>query len=156
MEQVQVNIGTISRRFLENFTRKDLKDGTKIWDLKEDVEWQHNLVIEAYEDRMLCPEAYNTVFKILMEIFVAENDEQAEDFLYDIEPYNDINDLTSWLHSSTRNIEFLTAALRENGVTDGEKVLEKAHTLFLQEIGFNLIEAIKAYLAKGAYQDSLY
>ncbi len=157
MEQVQANIGSISRKVLENYTKKDHKDGTQFWDLREDVEWQHHLVMEAYKDRMLCPEAYNTVFKILMEIFIAENEEQAEDFLYDIEPHQDINELTSWLHSSPQNIEYLTAALRENGVSDGVKILAKAHKLFMQEIGNNLIQAISEYLAKNTYlENSVY
>jgi hypothetical protein len=157
MEQTRITIGSISRQILENYTKKDYKDGAQFWDLRDDVEWQHNLVIEAYKDRMLCPEAYNTVFKILIEIFVAENEDEAEDFLDEIEPYEDINDLTSWLHSSTQNIEYLTTALHENGVSDGVKILAKAHKLFLKDIGTNLIRAISEFLAKDAYfENSVY
>lgn len=135
-------LGSICRVMLQNYTRHTRQDGRKYWDLREDVDWQHQLVMDACGDRMLSPEAYAGVFRILMEIYIAENRAQAEEFLGDIEPYAGIEDLTGWLHSSAQNLDYLTRALREGYCRDGAEALARAHQLFLIEIGHNLIEAL--------------
>lgn len=141
-------LGSICRVMLQNYTRHTRQDGRKYWDLREDVDWQHQLVMDAYGDRMLCPEAYASVFRVLMEIYIAENRVQAEEFLDDIEPYAGGDDLTGWLHSSEHNLDYLTRALRERPYRDGAEALSRAHQLFLIEIGQNLIEALSRMIRR--------
>lgn len=143
------SLGSICRVMLQNYTRHTRQDGRKYWDLREDVDWQHQLVMDAYGERMLCPEAYASVFKVLMEIYIAENRAQAEEFLGDIEPYAGIDDLTGWLYSSASNLDYLTRALRERHYRDGAEALARAHQLFLIEIGQNLIEALSRVIRSG-------
>ncbi len=143
-------IGSISREILDNFTKKTLKDGSQFWDFREDIEWQHHIVMDAYGHRMLCPEAYNTIFKILMEVYIADNSEQAEDFLVDIEPHATTSQLTGWLHSASENVEYLSRAMAVVTSNDGTEALAMAHKLFLQEVGASLIQAIKRYIGENA------
>ena len=153
MEQLQttrINIGSLSRQILQNFTQKERKDGSTFWDLRNDIEWQHQLAIEACEQSMLSPESYATIFKILIEIYVAENREQAEDFLYDIEPYAEVADLTAWLNAAPENVDYLTEAICQGTAKNGVEALAKAHKLFLIDIGMNLIEALAQHVAKEA------
>ena len=147
-QQVFTNIGTIAKEFLKNFTRRTRNDGSQFWDLSQDVEWQHNLVMEAYGDRMLCPEAYTTVCKILVEVFVASTPEEAEEFLLDIEPYVNISDLTEWLHSDSANIEYLSEALTSVQPADGVTALSIAHRQFLQDVGFRLLKGLQSRISE--------
>ena len=141
-------LGSLCRVMLQNYTRHTRQDGRKYWDLREAVDWQHQLVMDAYGERMLCPEAYASVFRILMEIYIAENRAQAEEFLDDIEPYAAAEELSGWLQSSTQNFDYLTRALRERHYRDGAEALARAHQLFLIEIGQNLIEALSRMIRK--------
>lgn len=151
MEQFHSTIGSVAREMLQNFTRKDRKNGAPLWDLRENVAWQHRLIMEACGERQLGPEAYSAVFKILLEIYLADNREQAEDFLYDIEPCQDTAELTAWLHASEKHVEYLNRALRGQKSTDARKILAEAHKLYLQDLGVRLIEAIDSYILQYLY-----
>lgn len=149
MQQLQLsNIGSISRRFLQNFTKKTHSNGGTFWDLRENIEWQHQLVMEACNNQMLSPEVYSAVFKILIEIYVADNREQAEEFLYDIEPYGELSDLTAWLAAAPENVTYLSTVMREGNAQDAEAALAKAHKRYLVDIGTNLIDALEQYIAR--------
>ncbi len=152
MEQLQSTIGSIAREMLRNFTKKEHSSGRQIWDLREYVDWQHHVVMEAYGDRELCPEAYASVFRVLLEIYVAEYREEAEDFLRDIEPYDTLSELTSWLDSSPENIKYVNRALQENYSTNAMNILARAHQLFLLEVGKNLIQAIERHIQRPVFQ----
>lgn len=143
MEQLYSSIGSLARQMLGNFTRRTRRDGTPYWDLREDVDWQHQVVMEAWGNRMLCAEAYNTAFKLLLEIYIASNEEEAEEFLYEIEPYSEVRDLTGWLNSAPEHVEYLTEVLQADPPRDGREALARAHWLFLQDAGERLLKAIK-------------
>lgn len=151
MEQFHSTIGSIAREMLQNFTRKDQKDGAPLWDLREHATWQHRLIMEACGEGLLRPETYSAVFKILLEIYLADNKEQAEDFLYDIEPCQDTKELTAWLHASEKHLEYLNRALRSQKSTDAHKILAEAYKLYLQDLGTRLIEAIDGYILQYIY-----
>jgi len=146
MEQVYPTIGSISRQMLSNFTVRERGDGERFWDLREDIDWQHSIVMDAYGRRMLSPEAYATVVKLLVEIYVASNSEEAQEFLNDIEPYRETEELTGWLHASDSNIDYLTRILQHRTYADAEEALADAHKLFLQEVGKSLIASIEEHV----------
>lgn len=151
MEQFHSTIGSVAREMLNNFTRKDRNDGMPFWDLRENVEWQHRLVVDACGERVLGPEAYSAVFKILLEIYLAENKEQAEDFLYDIDPGSNVSELTAWLHASDKHVDYLNRVLRRGKPADARNLLAEAHKLYLQDLGVRLIEAIDGYILQYIY-----
>ncbi len=144
MQHTNSLISIVSRQMLKNFTKKR-NNGSQYWDLKQDIDWQHNIVMDVYQDRNPSPEVYNAVFKVLLEIYVSENEEQAEEFLYDIEPYTEVSDLTRWLHSSPQNVQYLTIVVQSYQPQNGIQALAKAHQLYLQDVGQHVIEAIKEH-----------
>ncbi|MEL6821761.1 MAG: hypothetical protein AAFP70_08380 [Calditrichota bacterium] len=146
MDQVFPTIGSISRQMLSNFTVRERGDGERFWDLREDVDWQHSIVMDAYGRRILSADAYATVVKLLVEIYIASNSEEALEFLNDIEPYREIEELTGWLHAADSNLDYLTRVMLKRQYFDAEEALSDAHCLFLQEIGKNLITAIEEHV----------
>lgn len=152
MEQLQSTIGSVAREMLKNFTKRDNRNGRQVWDLREYVDWQQHIVMEAYGGRELCPEAYGAVFRILLEIYLARQREEAEEFLREIEPYDNVSELTTWLDSSSENIKYVNRALAENYSTNGITVLGRAHQLYLQDIGRKLIDAIERHIHQPDFQ----
>jgi len=152
MEHLNNTIGSISKEILKNFTKKEGSTGKQIWDLRKDIDWQQHIVMESYGNRTLCPEAYASVFRILLEIYIAESRDEAEEFLQNIEPYDTIPELTAWLDSSPQNIEYLNKALSTDEHTNGLEILECAHRLFLQEIGLSLISSIYRHIEQPVLQ----
>ena len=146
MEHVQVTIGSISREMLKNFSRRQRSNGRQCWDLREDITWQHRIVMAAYNDRILTSEVYSNIFRILMEIYVAENPEQAIEFLQEVEPYDTVSQLTGWLDASPENIKYVNLALQEDSMASGMTILSRAHKLYLKEVGLNLISAIDSHI----------
>ncbi len=152
MEHLNNTIGSISKEILKNFTKKEGSNGKQIWDLRKDIDWQQHIVMESYGNRTLCPEAYASIFRILLEIYIAESRIEAEEFLQNIEPYDTIPELTTWLDSSPDNIEYLNKALLENDRTNGLEILERAHQLYLKDIGLNLISSIYKHIEQPILQ----
>lgn len=146
MDQVFPTIGSISRQMLSNFTVRERGDGERFWDLREDVDWQHSIVMDAYGQRILSADAYATVVKLLVEIYIASNTQEAQEFLNDIEPYREIEELTGWLHAADSNLNYLTRVMQQRQYIDAEEALADAHCLFLREIGKNLISAIEEHV----------
>lgn len=151
MEQYHSTIGSVAREMLQNFTRKETGNGAPFWDLRENVAWQHQLVTDACGERVAGPAEYSAVFKILLEIYLAENKEQAEDFLYEIDPCTEVSELTAWLHASNRNMDYLNRVLYHGKPADARHMLAEAHKLYLQDIGARLIEAIDGYILQYIY-----
>lgn len=154
MEQLHSTIGSVARRMLDDFTRYEEQDGSQYWKLREEGEWQHHILMDACEGRIDYPQAYDAVFKVLVEIYLAENREQAEEFLYDIEPYDNLTDLNAWLGASHKNVEYVTAILQRGNPSSGLEVLAKAHKLYLQEVGRRIIDALEEYVAHSVYVES--
>jgi hypothetical protein len=153
MQQLQETIGGVARQMLDNFTKEEERDGLQFWKLREDVEWTHHLVMTACGDKMSSPQAHEAVFKVLIEISLAENREQAEEFLNDIEPYQNLAELTAWLNGSQQNVEFVTAVLQRGNPSSGMEVLAKAHKLYLQDIGRQIIDALQGYVVENVYAE---
>ncbi len=146
MEQNHLTVGSISREMLKNFTRKHRSNGRQYWDLREDVDWQHRIVLTANNNRMLSGEVYSNIFRLLMEIYIAENTEQALEFLQNIEPYDTVSHLTGWLDASPENLKYLNQSLDDDFSNNGMKLLAKAHQMYLLELGQNLVHAIDDYI----------
>jgi hypothetical protein len=142
MEQVQVTIGNVARQILGSFTMDENPGSLRSWHLREDMGRQERLVKEVLGSVGVYPETQKAVFKVLLEIYLAENKEQAEEFLDDIEPYDNIADLTAWLNDSESHIRYVTEALQEGNSNEGVQVLAKAHKFYLHHIGRKVIEAI--------------
>lgn len=153
MEQLQVTIGSVARQILDSFTRNENPDGSYTWHLREDIERQEYLAKEVLGNVGVQPETQNAVFKVLLEIYLAENTEQAEEFLGDIDPYDNIADLTTWLNASDTHVQYVTKALRKGNVNDGTQVLAKAHKLYLHDIGSKVIEAIQKRVLQYAHAE---
>lgn len=151
MEQYHSTIGSVAREMLQNFTRKETGNGAPFWDLRENVAWQRQLVMDACGERAAGPAVYSAVFKILLEIYLADNKEQAEDFLYEIDPCTEVSELTAWLHTSDRNMDYINRVLYCGKPADARNMLAEAHKLYLQDMGARLIEAIDGYILQYIY-----
>ncbi len=151
MQHVHPTIGEVSRQILQNFTRRELNDGRRIWGLEKEIEWQHQIVQNALDASIVTSEVYSSIFRILLEIFVANSQEEAEELLLEIEPSSDIKELTGWLHSSEKNIEYLNRVLRSKEISDGAAVLAAAQKMFLQEVGSRVISEIQRYIQQKEY-----
>lgn len=151
MHQVQPTIGEVSRQILQNFTRRELNDGRRIWDLEQNVDWQHEIIRNALQDPIENPEVCSSIFRILLEIFVASSQEEAEELLLEIEPSSDLRELTGWLHSSEKNIEYINQVLQIASSADGLTLLAMAQRLFLQDTGRRIIDEIQQYIHQKEY-----
>ncbi len=148
MEHEVLTIGQVAQQLLNNFVKEKRQEGPDYWVFQSSADWQHRIIEDISDSPILCPDIYSAVFRVLLEIFVADNEEQAEEFLWDIEPDISEVELTSWLNASPRHIHYLTIALRENNVKDGGDILRKAYRLFLIDIGMNLINNISRFLSQ--------
>ena len=153
MEPLHSTIGSLARQMLDDFTRNEEQNGSQYWQLREEAQWQHHLLVDACKGAIETPQACDAVFKVLIEIYLAENREQAEEFLYDIEPYDNLTDLTAWLSASHKNVEYVTAVLRQENPSSGMEVLAKAHKLYLQEIGRRIVKVLQEYVLRNAYAE---
>ncbi len=148
MEHDVLSIGHVAQQLLNNFVKEKRQVGPDYWIFQSSEDWQHRIIADIWDSPILSPEIYSAVFRILLEIFVAENEDQAEEFLWEIEPAVSDAELTGWLNASPQHIHYLTIALRENNVKDGGDVLRKAYRLFLLDIGKNLIRNISRFLTQ--------
>lgn len=148
MEHDVLTIGQVAQQLLNNFVKEKHQDGPAHWIFQSTADWQHRIIADIWDSPILSPDVYSAVFRVLLEIYVAENEDQAEEFLWEIEPAISDAELTGWLNASPRHIHYLTIALRENNVKDGGDVLRKAYRLFLLDIGMNLIHNIGRFLTQ--------
>ncbi|MCB0263508.1 MAG: hypothetical protein R3C41_01690 [Calditrichia bacterium] len=146
MEQNHLTVGSISREMLKNFTRKHRSNGRQYWDLRDDIDWQHRIVLTANNNRILSAEVYSNIFRLLMEIYIAENIDQALEFLQNIEPYDTVSHLTGWLDASPENLKYLNLSLDDDFSNNGMTLLAKAHQMYLLDLGQNLVHAIDNYI----------
>lgn len=147
MQQDLPTIGGVAREMLESFTRRTRSDGSSAWSFRDDIEWQHRILSRALKCSELPECCSEAVFYVLMEIYVAENVEQAEDFLSDITPYQSLDKLTSWLNADPANLDYVTQVLQEKAINDGKMLLAQANLLFLKNIGTRVITAIEDYIS---------
>ena len=150
MEHASLTIGDVSRQMLFNFTRKRRENGSTMWDLRPDADWQHRLVMETYQNPMPSEENYTAIFRILMEIHIADNQQEAMEFLEQIEPYEDVSDLTAWLNASKQHVRYLDAVLTEEEPGDAIRALATAHQRYLQDLGTKLIRRLHTYVQQDA------
>ncbi|RMG25834.1 MAG: hypothetical protein D6732_21975 [Methanobacteriota archaeon] len=148
MEQQVLSIGDVARQLLNRFYKTSREDGSEVWLFQSDEDWQHQIIADVSDSPLQSPEQYSAIFRVLLEIFVAENQEQAEEFLLEMEPMVTPGELTAWLHASTSNLHYLTLALHKNNVKEAEDLLLGAYKIYLQNIGENIIRNINIYLNK--------
>lgn len=149
MEQQNQSIGSIAKAMLKCFTPTHFDEGQIIWQLGEAPEWVKRVVQRSYPDQSISPDFSNALFNILIEIYIADNYEEAAEFVMQMEPEKDIERLTAWLHKSPDHLQYLTNVLATNPVADGVTLLSLAYRDYLREIGLRLIGAIEDYIQAG-------
>ena len=141
-------IQTVSKEIYDNMEQKTRKDESKFYCLKNEVQWQQDIIHESHLDRMPSDDIYDRINTILGEIYEMDVDVTEDDIrerIYEIESDVYTSDLTAWLHSDNRNVYYLDNAL-ENGVSDGFQALSYAQTCYIQEIASALVNAIQNYI----------
>jgi len=121
-------------------------DGSKYWSLKEGKHYEalQDIMFKCHLDRMPCDDIYSRVVNLLD--CVVGYDEYNDDTNFEvidscIPAYT--SDLTFWLNTDNRNIEYLTQALQWQGCDDGPDVLRTAMYLFYEEIAQALFAGLE-------------
>ena len=141
-------IQTVAKEIYDNMEYKTRDNGDKYCILKNDIEWQHDIIRESHLDRLPSDDIYDRIDSILDVISELEENDTEDDIrevIYGIEPDCYTADLTKWLNSDNRNVYYLNEVL-ENGCKDGFKLLSYAQTTYIQEIGNTLVSAIQKYI----------
>ena len=149
MEQQNQSIGSIARAMLKYFTPTHTDDGQISWQLGEAPEWVKRVIQQSCPGQSISPDFSNALFNILMEIYIADNYEEAVEFVLQMEPEKDIERLTAWLHKAPEHLQYLTNVLANNPVADGVTLLSLAYQDYLTEIGLRLTSAIDDYVQAG-------
>lgn len=127
---------------LETATRDD---GSKYIQMVEDIEWQRDIIFGAHLDRLPCDDVYDRIEDILCNFTECEDEDEARDRLYEIEPDCYTSDLTKWLASNINNVYYLDEAI-ELGFKEGFALLAAAQKCYIEEIGNELINGITAHV----------
>ena len=127
---------------LETATRED---GSKYIRSVEDIEWQRDIIFGAHLERMPCDDIYSRIEDILCNFTECEDEDEARDRLYEMEPDCYTSDLTEWLASHNGNVYYLDEAI-EFGCKEGFALLAAAQKCYIEEIGNALIDGILTHI----------
>jgi hypothetical protein len=146
MEQQIQTIGSVVRAMLKYFTPIYTDDAQISWELSDVPDWVSQIIQACWPNQPINTEISNILFHIFLEIYIAENYEEAVEFVMQIEPEEDIEKLTAWLHKNPKNLQYLSNVLANNPVADGVKLLSQAYQDFIMEIGLRLTSAIEDFI----------
>ena len=141
-------IQTLAKEIYNNMKYKERTNGKKYCCLKNDIEWQRDIIRESHLGRMPSDDVYdriNTILGVIYELDEEANEDDIREAIYQIEPDCYTSNLTAWLHSDNRNVYYLDEAL-EMGCTDGFALLACAQKAYIEEIANNLVNAIQEYI----------
>jgi len=119
-------------------------DGKKFLKLRKGApDWAQEVVRKAHGDEWPDDTIYDFINRCASAIYEAgaEDEDAAQEAVYEIEADVYTNSLTAWLNERCDHVFYLTEAL-EDGVQDGFQALQFAQTKQIQEIGGNLIAAL--------------
>lgn len=141
-------IVTVAKEIYDNMEYKTRDNGDRYCVLKDDVQWQSDIIRESHLDRLPDDDIYdriNTILGVIYELDEEANEDNIKEAIYSIEPDCYTSDLTKWLNSNNQNVYYLDEAL-ELGCTDGFQLLAQTQSAYIQEIGNALISAIQEYI----------
>ena len=141
-------IVTVAEKIYNNMEYRERTNGDKFCCLKNDVQWQRDIIREAHLDRLPNDDIYdriNTILEVISNLDNETNEDDIREALYQIEPDCYTSDLTKWLNSDNRNVYYLNDTI-DLGSKDGFELLSYAQNAYIQEIGHALISAIQEYI----------
>ena len=141
-------IQKVAKEIYENMEWRERENREKYCCLKNDVEWQRDIIFKAHDNRLPDDDIYSVINEVLGVLSdLSSNIEENEIYkvLYQIEPSCYTSELTGWLNRSIYNVYYLDEAINM-GATDGFQILALAWDNFKNEIGNNLINAIEEYI----------
>lgn len=139
-------IQQVSREILDNMEYSKRDNDSKYCHLKEDIQWQQDIIRAVHLDRFPNDDIYDRINTILHLFVDAEIDSDLGDLLYEIEPDIYTNDLTKWLNNHIENVFYLDEALKECEHNDSFKLLAMAQHCYIVDIGQALLTAIDKYI----------
>jgi hypothetical protein len=116
-----------------------LKDGSP--------DWMTEVISTAHGDAMPDDTIYGIIERAAGALHdaEAEDEDAAQEAIYELEPDCYTNDLTAWLHKRVDHVYYLTEVLEDGGCEDGFQLLMAAQSKQIQEIGGQLVSALVAY-----------
>lgn len=141
-------IQSVAQEIYDNMTYSERVNGEKYCHLKEDIEWQKEIIFNAHLDRMPNDDIYdriNTILSVILDCNEETAIDEIRNIIYEIEPDCYTSNLTAWLNSDNRNVYYLGDALGM-GFNDGFQLLAYAQSCYIQEIGNALLDAIQEYI----------
>ena len=127
-----------------NLTTKERTNGDKYVCMKEEIEWQKEIVFAAHADMLPDDWKYRFIEKAACALAESEagNEEESID---EIEPDVYTSDLTAWLHSHNGRVYYLTEALEEFDSKDGFQALSIAQQLEIREVAHAVLDGLRQY-----------
>ena len=141
-------MGTIqstAKEMCDNFIQKERENGDKFYCIKDNIDWQRDIIHKAHLDRMPNDDSYNRIYDFLSSFCDLDGTAIEEDFsevVYQTEPDVYTSDLTKWLNDYNENVYYLTEAIEQGLASDGFQLLSCAQKIYLEEIGTALLEGI--------------
>lgn len=142
-------IQSVSKEIYDNMVYSKRDNGNDYCHLKDDIQWQRDIIFQAHLERMPDDDIYdriNTILSVISNLDDDSNDDDIRDAIYEIEADCYTSDLTEWLNKDNRNVYYIEEATTEFGATDGFQILGIAQQRYIQEIGNDLINAIQEYI----------
>ena len=142
-------IVTVAKEIYDNMEYKTRDNGDKYCILKNDIEWQREIIRESHLNRFPSDDVYdriNTILSIICELADDATDDDIREAVYSIEADIYTNDLTKWLNNNNNNVYYLDDAIASACSKDGFQLLAFAQSTYIQEIGHALINAIQEYI----------
>jgi hypothetical protein len=132
---------TVAQEMYDNFEQATRDNGTKFYKMTKNIEWQRDIIFAIHLDRMPCDDIYMRIEDLLCNFVECEDEDEARERLFEIEPDCYTADLTNWLSEDVRNVYYLDDAI-EMGCKEGFALLATAQKLYIEEIGNELINGI--------------
>lgn len=141
----QKTVKEVATEMLQNFTRKERKDGTKFYHTKNDIEWQKEIIFTSHGDKLPDDYVYEFIYEALIQLAEVAEEGSEEDAIYEIESDVYTNELTAWLHSRCDRVYYIEEAI-QNGAKDGFAVLAMAQQTEKHEVAFAVLNGIRKYI----------
>lgn len=122
-----------------------VRDGSndRIVILKEDTpEWIHDVVREAHGSSFPDDLIYEHICNVIDAL--ANDGDDPQETVQEMEPDAYTSDLIKWLASDVSYVDYMTQAIEEYGAKDGFAVLATAQKIWMDEIGYAVINALEA------------
>lgn len=137
-----------ARQLFERVEAKSAEDAPK-YAFKLDVIQSNDRVYRAISDALYSLDgishdsAYRFAVETLDLIEDADDEDEAERMIEEMEPDVYTSSLTEWLNEHNAHVYYMTQAAEEYGTTDGFNQLQVAQKLCMEEVAREILEAVK-------------